>query len=41
MLNISASRVGLIFVELLAASIMRPCRLGVCVTLSSGLTLSR
>ena len=41
MLNMSASRMGLILVKLLAASIMRPCRLGVCVTLSSGFTLSK
>ena len=41
MLNMSASRLESIRVILLAASMMRPCRLGVCVTLSNGFTLSK
>jgi hypothetical protein len=40
MLNMSASKAGLIFVTFEAASMRRACRLGMCETLSSGLTFS-
>ena len=39
--SMSAARVGLTLVMSLAASMTRACKVGVCVTLSSGLTLSR
>lgn len=41
MLNISASKVVLMLVRLLAASIIRPCKLGACMIFRRGLMLSR